>query len=99
MNEKQQRNHDFQERLIEFAVRVLDVVESLPNSILSFPSSLHHSLLDIRYSILTSSLRIRVGGSDSNPRREGGMPWMAASSSLTLSRFGLLPRLYPRIEA
>ncbi len=51
MNEKQQRNDDLQERLIEFAVRVLDVVESLPNSIPSFPSSLHHSLLDIRYSI------------------------------------------------
>ena len=51
MNEKQQRNYDLQERLIEFAVRVLDVVESLPNSILSFPSFLHHSLLDIRYSI------------------------------------------------
>ena len=32
MNEKQQRNYDLQERLIEFAVRVLDVVESLPNS-------------------------------------------------------------------
>ena len=32
MNEKQQRNDDLQERLIEFAVRVLDVVESLPNS-------------------------------------------------------------------
>ena len=51
MNEKQQRNYDLQERLIEFAVRMLDVVESLPNSIPSFPSSLHHSLLDIRYSI------------------------------------------------
>jgi len=56
MNEKQQRNCDLQERLIEFAVRVLDVVESLTNSIpsLPFPSSLHHSLLDIRYSILTA---------------------------------------------
>ena len=32
MNEKQQRNCDLQERLIEFAVRVLNVVESLPNS-------------------------------------------------------------------
>ena len=32
MNEKQQRNYDLQERLIEFAVRVLNVVESLPNS-------------------------------------------------------------------
>ncbi len=40
MNEQQQRNYDLQERLIEFAVRVLDVVESLPNSIPSFPSSL-----------------------------------------------------------
>ena len=40
MNEKQQRSYDLQERLIEFAVRVLDVVESLPNSIPSFPSSL-----------------------------------------------------------
>ena len=51
MNEKRQRNDDLQERLIEIAVRVLNVVESLPNSIPSFPSSLHHSLLDIRYSI------------------------------------------------
>ena len=33
MNEKQQRNYDLQERLIEFAVRVLDGVESLPNSV------------------------------------------------------------------
>ena len=32
MNEKEQRNYDLQERLIEFAVRVLNVVESLPNS-------------------------------------------------------------------
>ena len=43
MNEQQQRNDDFQERLIEFAVRVLVVVESLPKSIpsfLIFPSSL-----------------------------------------------------------
>ena len=32
MNEQKQRNYDLQERLIEFAVRVLDVVESLPNS-------------------------------------------------------------------
>ena len=43
MNEKQQRNYDLQERLIEFAVRMLDVVESLPNSIPFlpfFPSSL-----------------------------------------------------------
>ncbi len=32
MNEKQQRNYDLQERLIEFAVRVLNVVESLANS-------------------------------------------------------------------
>ena len=32
MNEKQQRNYDLQERLIEFAIRVLNVVESLPNS-------------------------------------------------------------------
>ena len=31
MNEKE-RNYDLQERLIEFAVRVLNVVESLPNS-------------------------------------------------------------------
>jgi len=51
MNEKQQRNDDLQERLIEFAVRVLDVAESLPISIPSFPSFLPHSLLDIRYSI------------------------------------------------
>ncbi len=51
MNEKQQRNYDLQKRLIEFAVRLLDVVESLPNSVPSFPSFLHHSLLDIRYSI------------------------------------------------
>ncbi len=28
----QQRDYDLQKRLIEFAVRVLDVVESLPNS-------------------------------------------------------------------
>ena len=40
MNEKQQRNDDLQERLIESAVRVLDGVESLPNSIPSLPSSL-----------------------------------------------------------
>ena len=52
MNEKQRRNYDLQERLIEFAVRVLDVVKSLPNSTPSFPPSLHHSLLDIQYSIL-----------------------------------------------
>ena len=32
MNEKQQRNYDLKERLIEFAIRVLNVVESLPNS-------------------------------------------------------------------
>ncbi len=32
MNEKDQGNYDLQERLIEFAVRVLDVVESLPNA-------------------------------------------------------------------
>ncbi len=32
MNEKDQRNYDLRERLIEFAVRVLNVVESLPNS-------------------------------------------------------------------
>ncbi len=32
MNEKDQRNYDLQERLIEIAVRVLNVVESLPNS-------------------------------------------------------------------
>ncbi len=32
MNEKEQRNYDLQERWIEFAVRVLKVVESLPNS-------------------------------------------------------------------
>ncbi len=32
MNEKDQRNYDLQDRLIEFAVRVLNVVESLPNS-------------------------------------------------------------------
>jgi len=31
MNEKE-RNYDLQERLIEFAVRVLNAVESLPNS-------------------------------------------------------------------
>jgi four helix bundle protein len=31
MNEKE-RNYDLQERLIEFAVRALNVVESLPNS-------------------------------------------------------------------
>ncbi len=30
MNEKQQRNYDLQEQLIEFAVHVLNVVESLP---------------------------------------------------------------------
>ena len=53
MNGKQ-KNCDLKKRPIEFAVRVLDVVESLPNSIPSFPSSLHHSLLDIRYSILTA---------------------------------------------
>jgi len=81
MNEKE-RNYDLQERLIEFAVRVLNVVESLPNSrvgnhvagqlirsgtspapnygealpsFLFFSSFLiHHSLLDIRYSILTA---------------------------------------------
>jgi len=50
MTENQQRNDDLQERLID----VLDVVESLPNSIPSFSSSLHHSMLDIRYSILTA---------------------------------------------
>jgi len=32
MKEKDGRNYDLQERLIEFAVRVLNVVESLPNS-------------------------------------------------------------------
>ena len=32
MNEKQQRNYDLQDRLINFAVRVLTVVESLPNT-------------------------------------------------------------------
>jgi hypothetical protein len=32
MNEKEQRNHDLQERLVEFAIRLLNVVESLPNS-------------------------------------------------------------------
>ncbi len=32
MNEQQQRNYDLQEPLIEFAVRVLNVFESLPNS-------------------------------------------------------------------
>ena len=32
MNEKRQRNDDLQERLIEFAFRVLDVAESLPIS-------------------------------------------------------------------
>ncbi len=31
-NEKEQRNYDLQERLIEFAVRALNVVDSLPNS-------------------------------------------------------------------
>jgi len=36
----QQRNDDLRERLIEFAVRVRDIVESFPNSIPSFPSSL-----------------------------------------------------------
>jgi len=56
MNEKQQRTYYLQERLIEFAVRVLDVVESWPNSIPSLPSSLHHSWLDIRYSILTAKV-------------------------------------------
>jgi len=37
VNEKQQRNNDLQERLIEFAGRVLDVFDSLPNSIPCFP--------------------------------------------------------------
>ena len=32
MNEEQRRNFDLQERLIDFAVRVLNVVESLPKS-------------------------------------------------------------------
>jgi len=32
MTETRQRNYDLQERLIEFAVRVLNVVESLPDS-------------------------------------------------------------------
>ncbi len=32
MKEKEQPNHDLQERLVEFAIRVLHVVESLPNS-------------------------------------------------------------------
>jgi len=32
MNEKKNPSHDLQERLIEFAVRILNVVESLPNS-------------------------------------------------------------------
>jgi len=53
MNEKQQRNHDFQERLIEFSVRVLDVVESLPNPIPSFPSSLL-----ARYSIFNPHVKL-----------------------------------------
>ncbi len=48
MNEKQQRNDDLPDRLIEFAVRVLDVVD--PGPIQCLPS-LHHSFLDIRYSI------------------------------------------------
>jgi len=60
MNEKQQQNYDLQKPLIEFAVPLLDVVESLPNSIPSFPSFLHHSLLDIRYSILTALLAARA---------------------------------------
>jgi len=47
MNEKLQRNYDLHEKMIGFAVRVLAVVESWPNSTPSFPSSLHHSLLDI----------------------------------------------------
>jgi len=51
MNEKQQRDYDLQERLIESAVRVLDAVESLPNSIPSFPSFLHHSWLDIQFPV------------------------------------------------
>jgi len=51
MNEKQQRNYDLQERLIEFAVRVTYVVESLPNSISSFPSPFITpcSIFDIRF--------------------------------------------------
>ena len=32
MTNEKERNYDLQERLIEFAVRVLNVVESLPNS-------------------------------------------------------------------
>ncbi len=37
MNEKQQRSYDLQERLIEFAVRVLDVVDPCPiNTFLPF---------------------------------------------------------------
>jgi len=47
MNEKQQRNYDLQERLIEFVVRVLDVVDPCP---IQYLPSLHHSWLDIRYS-------------------------------------------------
>ena len=59
MNEKQRRNDDLQERLFGFAVRVLDVVASLPISIPSFPFFLHHSLLDIRYS---RAYRVREQG-------------------------------------
>ena len=32
MSEEQQRNYDLQDRLIDFAVRVLNVVESLPST-------------------------------------------------------------------
>ena len=42
-----------------------------------------------------SSLRIRVGGSGTNPKRERGMPWMTASSSLTLFEHALF-RFWPK---
>lgn len=32
MNEKQERNYDLQDRLIDFVVRVLNVIESLPST-------------------------------------------------------------------
>ena len=32
MNEREERRYDLQDRLIDFAVRVLNVVESLPNT-------------------------------------------------------------------
>ncbi len=74
MNEKDQRNYDLQKRLIEFAVRVLNVVESLPNSrvgnhvagqLLSYGSSLSNAS---RWSSrLTSAARSSMKTTNSFP--------------------------------